>query len=135
MTNLLQSIRGFVGFILFVFAVLMTFQGFPGALLSWFGGGVVAMGYAVAIATITHEDVGQGKEGPSPRFFRICLAFAIASLGAAMVGWGGLISVTISDSFVIPFRETGILIGIACGLFNVDRTFHSVGQATNKEAE
>ena len=86
MVNLLQSIRGFVGFILFVISVFMTFGGFPGALLSWLGGGVVTMGYTVAIATITHEDIGQGKEGAGARFGRICIAFAIASLGAALRG-------------------------------------------------
>ena len=59
MNNFLQSVRGFVGFLLFVLAVLMTFDGFPGALLSWFGGGVVTVGYSVAIATIAHTNTGQ----------------------------------------------------------------------------
>ena len=121
MTNFLQTVQGFVGFFLFVLAVLMTFQGFPGATFSWLGGGVIAAGYSVAIATITHEDTGQGKEGAGPRFLRICVAFALASLGAAMVEWGGLWSVTFFDAFTLPFRETGILVGIACGLFNIDK--------------
>ena len=133
MVNLLQSIRGFVGFILFVISVFMTFGGFPGALLSWLGGGVVTMGYTVAIATITHEDIGQGKEGAGARFGRICIAFAIASLGAAMIGWGGLWSISIADSFRIPFRETGILMGIAGGLFNIDKTFSIPGAQPEKK--
>ena len=122
MTQFLQSLRGFVGFAMFVLALLMTFKGFPGGLLSWLGGGVVTVAYSVAIATITHEDTGQGKEGPRDRFLRICLAFAIASVGAAMVEWGGLWSVTFFDTLNIPFRETGIVIGIVCGLFNIDKT-------------
>tara|TARA_B100000676_G_scaffold273209_1_gene291732 strand:- start:1526 stop:1966 length:441 start_codon:yes stop_codon:yes gene_type:complete len=127
MNNFLQSVRGFAGFFLFVLAVLMTFDGFTGALLSWLGGGVVCIGYSVAIATTTHEDTGQGKEGALPRFLRICVAFAIASLGAAMVEWGGLWSVTFFDSFTVPFRETGILIGITCGLFNIDKSLVGPG--------
>ena len=132
MNNFLQSVRGFAGLFLFVLAVLMTFDGFTGALLSWLGGGVVCIGYSVAIATITHEDTGQGKEGALPRFLRICVAFAIASLGAAMVTWGGLISVTMFDNITISFRSTGALIGIVCGLLNIDRNSNVAGLA-NKE--
>ena len=77
---------------------------------------------SVAIATITHEDTGQGKEGPPDRFLGICLAFAIAFFGAAMVEWGGLWSVTFFDTLNIPFRETGIVCGIVYGLFNIDKT-------------
>ena len=122
MTNFLQSVRGLGGFTLFVLAGLMTFDGFPGALLSWFGGGIVCVGYSVAIATMTHEDVGSGKEGPGPRLLRICLAFAIASLGAQVVVWGGLVSVSLGSAITIGFREAGIVIGILCGLFNIDKT-------------
>ena len=131
--NLLQFIRGFGGFILFVVSVVMTFKGFPFALLSWFGGGVITVAYTVAISTMTHEDVGHGKDSPRDRFIRICLGFAIASLGAAMVEWGGLISIGVGGSFVIPFRETGILIGIASGLYNIDAVAWTPGQITNKE--
>ena len=122
MTSILQSVRGFVGFALLVLSVMMTFSGFPGALLSWLGGGVLCMGYTVAIATIAHADVGSGLEGPGARFLHICAAFAVASLGAAMVTWGGLLSVTFLDSLTVPFRETGIVIGIVGGLFNIDKT-------------
>ena len=90
------------------------------------------MGYSVAVATITHEDTGQGKEGSGTRFIRICIAFPVASLGAAMIEWGGLWSVTFFDAFTIPFRETGIIVGIAGGLFNIDKTTVILGsqQAT-----
>ena len=132
MNNFLQSVRGLTGVFLLVIAVLMTFDGFPGALVSWLGGGVVCIGYSVAIATITHEDTGQGKEGALPRFLRICIAFAIASLGAAMIEWSGLWSVSFFDAFTVPFRETGILIGIACGLFNIDKTSMVTGMNQEK---
>ena len=125
MVRFLQSVRGLVGFVTFVLSVIMTFDGFPLALLSWLGAGVMMVGYTVAIATITHEDVGEGKEGPVSRFLRICLAFAIASIGGAMVGWGGLLSVSFFDNITIGFRETGVFTGVVCGLFNIDKALQS----------
>ena len=135
MINLLQSIRGLVGFILLVFSVILSFQGFPAALLSWLGGGVVTVGYAVAISKITHEDTGNGKESPGTRFFVICLAFALASLGSALITWGGLVSIGVGGPVVIPFRETGILIGIACGLFNIDKTLVNPVQVRSSDED
>ena len=79
MVNFLQSVRALVGLVLFVISLLITFDGFPGALLSWLGGGVVTLGYTVAISTITHEDIGNGKQGPGTRFILICIAFAQAN--------------------------------------------------------
>ena len=132
MIQFLQSARALVGLVMLVFSVFLSFKGFPLALLSWLGGGVVLMGYSVAIATITHEDTGQGKEGSGSRFLRICVAFAVASLGAAMVRWGGLWSISIGN-FTIPFRETGILFGIAGGLWNIDKTLYVGGQPVVKK--
>ena len=133
MVNFLQSVRGLFGFVAFVLSVIMTFDGFPLALLSWLGAGVMMVGYTVAIATITHEDVGSGKEGSVARFIRICLAFAIASVGGAMVGWGGLLSVSFFDSITIGFRETAIITGIICGLFNIDKSWQSPAIQPMKE--
>ena len=45
---------------------------------------------------------------------------------------GGLWSVTFFDSFTVPFRETGILIGIACGLYNIDKTPMAPGMNQGK---
>ena len=120
MKALFQNIRALTGFVLLIFALFLTFDGFPGAMLSWLGGGVVMTGYTGSIATITHEDTGEGKLTTGMRILVISVGFAIASFGSAMIDWGGLTSVTLSDSFTVPFRETGILFGIAGGLYNVD---------------
>ena len=120
MKALFQNIRALTGFALMMFALFLTFDGFPGAMLSWLGGGVVMTGYTGSIATITHEDTGEGKLTTGMRILVISVGFAIASFGSAMIDWGGLTSVTLSDSFTVPFRETGILFGIAGGLYNVD---------------
>ena len=123
MVNFLQSVRALVGLILFVVSLLITFDGFPGALLSWFGGGVVTLGYTVAIASITHEDIGNGKQGPGTRFILICIAFAVASFGKAMVMWGN--SNIVLFGSVINFVEVGVVLGIICGLFNIDKKWAS----------
>lgn len=120
MKALFQNIRALTGFALLIFALFLTFDGFPGAMLSWLGGGVVMTGYTGSIATITHEDTGEGKLTAGMRILVISIGFAIASFGSAMIDWGGLTSVTLSDTFTVPFRETGILFGIAGGLYNVD---------------
>ena len=119
----LQEARGVVGMLVFLFSVFETFSGKPLALLSFFGAGLVMSGFTVATATITHEDVGQGKEGPGRRILRICFSFALASLGAAMVTWGGLVSMMFFDKITIGFIETGVYVGIVCGLFNIDKTW------------
>ena len=103
---------------LFIWSLFLTFNGFPGALLSWLGGAIVMIGYTGSIATLTHSD--QGLSGVQ-RFIAICAGFALASLGSAMVVWGGLVSVTISDAFTIDFRAAGCVVGIVGGLFNIDR--------------
>ena len=123
MVNFLQSVRALVGLILFVVSLLITFDGFPGALLSWLGGGVVTLGYTVAIASITHEDIGNGKQGPGTRFILICIAFAVASFGKAMVMWGN--SNIVLFGSVINFVEVGVVLGIICGLFNIDKKWAS----------
>ena len=121
MKALFQNFRALTGLVLLIFALFLSFDGFPGAMVSWLGGGVVMSGYTGSIATITHEDTGEGKLTAGMRILIISVGFAIASFGSAMIDWGGLTSVTLSDTFTVPFRETGILFGIAGGLYNVDR--------------
>ena len=120
MKALFQSIRALSALVLLIFALFLSFDGFPGAILSWLGGGIVMTGYTGSIATITHEDTGEGKLTAGMRILVISIGFAIASFGSAMIDWGGLTSVTLSDTFTVPFRETVILFEIAGGLYNVD---------------
>ncbi|ABB35422.1 hypothetical protein [Synechococcus sp. CC9605] len=134
MVQFLQSARVLVGMVLFIWSVFLSFNGFPGALVSWLGGGVVLAGYNTSIASICYKDIGSGPVGSWSRIGTICVGFAIASLGSAMIGWGGLWSVSIGNSFTIPFRETGILFGIAGGLYNIDRFRCVAGQPVDKDS-
>ena len=133
MNAFFQNIRALTGFVLLIFALFLTFDGFPGAMLSWLGGGVVMTGYTGSIATITHEDTGEGKLTAGMRILVISVGFAIASFGSAMIDWGGLTSITLSETFIVPFRETGILFGIAAGLFNVDGKLLTSATSTIKK--
>ena len=126
---LLHSVRALLGLTLFIWSLFLSFDGFPGALLSWLGGGVVLIGYTGSIATLTHND--QGMTGVQ-RFIAICIGLALANLGAAMVVWGGLVSVTIADFLTIDFRTAGIVLGIVGGLFDIDKTFISTTGAGNR---
>ena len=126
---LLHSVRALLGLTLFIWSLFLSFDGFPGALLSWLGGGIVLIGYTGSIATLTHND--QGMTGVQ-RFIAICIGFALASLGAAIVVWGGLVSVTIADFLTIDFSTAGIVLGIVGGLFNIDKTFISTPGAGNR---
>ena len=120
MKALFQNIRALTALVLLIFALFLSFDGFPGAIVSWLGGGLVMTGYTGSISTITHENTGDGKLTAGMRILVISVGFAIASFGSAMIDWGGLTSVTLTDTFTLPFRETGILFGIAGGLYNVD---------------
>ena len=133
MNAFFQNIRALTGFVLLIFALFLTFDGFPGAMLSWLGGGIVMTGYTGSIATITHEDTGEGKLTAGMRILVISVGFAIASFGSAMIDWGGLTSITLSETFTVPFRETGILFGIAGGLFNVDGKLLTSATSTIKK--
>ena len=133
MVNFLQSVRVLVGLVTFVISVLITFDGSPGALLSWLGGGVVTLGNTVAIASITHEDIGSVRQGPATRFILICIAFAVAFFGKAMVEWGNT-NIILFGEVVVNFIEVGVVLGIICGLFNIDKKWASPAtQPSQKE--
>ena len=57
-----------------------------------------------AIATITHEDVGEGKEGQLPASF--ASAWLLPSLLLEEQWWDGEFVVSAFDNITIGFRET-----------------------------
>ena len=128
----LQNIRGLLGFALFVTCLVLSFKGFPLGLLSFFGSGLVLMGYQVATASICHTDSG-GSTSAGGRILTICLAFFFASLGSAIINWGGLATVNFGD-FSVSLRWAGILMGLAGGLWNIDYAFVTpTGRPINTE--
>ena len=132
MISLLQSVRGFLGFIFFITCLVLSFKGFPLGLLSFFGSFLVLMGYQVATASICHTDAG-GSTSAGGRIITICIAFFIASLGSAIINWGGLATVNFGD-FSVSLRWAGILMGLAGGLWNIDYAFVTpTGRPINTE--
>lgn len=119
MVNLLQSVRGLVALALFVMCASLSFQGFPGALVSLLGALLVLTGYTGSISTMCHTDTYAGKN-PWPRFGTICAGFAIASIGAAVINWGGLATINLG-SIPVDLKGVSIVGGIIGGLFNIDR--------------
>jgi hypothetical protein len=119
MTNVLQSIRALAGLFLLIACIQLSFKGFPFALISLLGSAIVLMGYQVAISTISHSD---SPTGPNPwrRFWTICVAFAVASLGAAAIQWGGLASINLGSA-LIDLKWAGVIAGATGGLFNIDK--------------
>ena len=82
------------------------------------------IGYTVAFSTMFHDNEDSPKTGIG-RFFLVCLAFAVASLGGAIIIWGGLSTINI---FEFPFRleYIGSVVGTASGIYNIDKTWGGV---------
>ena len=125
MRPFVSSVRGLVGFASFMICATLSFQGFPLALVSWLGMQALMIGYAVAFTTMFHHNNEYSPTTGIGRFFIICEAFAIASLGGAIIIWGGLSTINI---FEFPFRleYIGSVVGTASGIYNIDKTWGGV---------
>ena len=115
----LQGVRALLGLLIGVSCLLLTFKGFPLAMISFLGSGIVLTGYQVAISTLTHSDSPTGSSSWA-RFWTICVAFALASLGAAVIQWGGLVSIN-AGPVLIDLKTAGVIVGIVGGIFNIDK--------------
>ena len=124
MRSFVSSARGFIMAISLMMCVILSFRGFPLALVSWLGMLVQMTGYTVVLTTMFHnnEDLPKTVIG---RFFLVCLAFAVASLGGAIIIWGGLSTINI---FMLPFRleYVGSVLGTASGIYNIDKSWGGV---------
>ena len=108
-----------MGIFLATASIGLTFNGFPMALVSLLGSALVLIGYQVSISTLTHSDSPTGRN-PWQRFLAICLGFAVASIGRAVIQWGGLISINVG-LMVVDLYAAGVVAGVLGGLFNIDK--------------
>lgn len=124
MRSFVSSARGLIMAISLMMCAILSFKGFPLALVSWLGMLVQMTGYTVAFSTMFHNNKDSPKTGIG-RFFLVCLAFAVASLGGAIIIWGGLSTINI---FYFPFRleYMGALVGTASGIYNIDKSWGGV---------
>ncbi len=113
----MQAIRNFICFLVFVACVVLSFKGFPYGIISYIGFQTGVAGWTAAISAICHP-MGSGS---SRRLITIFISFAIASLGRAIVDWGGLAFINIGD-LPIGVANLGAYMGIIGGLFNVDKS-------------
>ena len=104
--------------LLFISCIILSFKGFPLALVSFLGSGMTFWGYSVAIATMTHSNTAAGNS-PTQRILMICIHFGLASLGVAVIQWGGLNSINIGIAS-IDLKTIAVLTGVIGGLLNMD---------------
>ena len=121
--SFIRKARIVIGLLLFIWTLSLSFSGFPLGLISWLGAAVYMVGWGTAIACVFHNEVNvrEGRISSGQRFIRACIGFAMAGLGLAMINWGGLISVTFSDTITLDFQLVAGWLGTFAGLFNVDR--------------
>jgi hypothetical protein len=79
----------------------------------------VITGYTGSISVLTHTDTYAGDK-PWSRFWTICAGFAIASLGAGIINWGGLASINFG-SLTVDLKAVSVVGGVIGGLFNIDK--------------
>lgn len=118
----LHFLRTIITMLLFISCIILSFKGFPLALVSFLGSGMTFLGYSVAIATMTHSDTAAGNS-PTQRILMICIHFGLASLGVAVIQWGGLSSINIgiaSIDLTIDLKTIAVVTGVISGLLNMD---------------
>ena len=109
MRSFVTSVRGFAIFISFVMCLILSFKGFPLALVSWLGMFILMTGYGVAFSTMFHTNEDSPTTGIG-KFFLVCVEFAVASFGGAVIIWAGLTTINIverSRESVEHRRKTG----------------------------
>ena len=70
------------------------------------------------LSSDTHGTYAGDK--PWSRFWTICAGFAIASLGAGIINWGGLASINFG-SLTVDLKAVSVVGGVIGGLFNIDK--------------
>ena len=119
-----SSARTLIGFATLVMCLILSFKGFPLAMVSWLGAGVAMTGYTGAFTTIFHNN-SDSPSTPVGKFLTVCIGFAIASIGGAVIDWGGLVTINIGK-FPINLQYISVLVGILSGVFNIDKTWGGV---------
>ena len=115
MRKFVSSARGLIGFISLFLCLILSFQGLPFALVSWIGFFILMTEYAVAFTTVFHSNDDSPSSGAG-KFLLVCKAFAVVSLGGAVIRWGGLASISIGE---LPFNLQciGAVLAAASGIF------------------
>ncbi len=112
----MKEIRNLFCLIIFVVCIVLSFKGFPFGIVSYIGFLTGVGGWTAAIAAICHP---MGSK-TNRRLITIFLGFAFASLGRAIVYWGGLVGFNLG-TFSIEIASLSAVIGILSGLFNLDK--------------
>ena len=127
MRNLIESARALIGLALFVICLVLSFKGFPLALVSLTGSLLMLIACTQGVAAIFHKEessmtlgANYSSDSSSSRFIRVCIAFAIAAFGSVVINWGGLASINIGQ-LTLDFKVIAVAIGVLGGLVNIDK--------------
>jgi hypothetical protein len=120
-TKPLRVYRSVVSAFLVVTCVVLSFRGFPWAMVSLLGSLIVMTGYTGAVSAILRANTPAGAK-PFKRFLFICLGFAVASVGASLIPAGGLVSITVAG-VTLDLKLLGVVGGILSAILQLDDAF------------
>ena len=117
----MQSIRNFLAIAIIFPCFALTFQGFPGALISYLGFVGVLTAWTVFICALVHPHNCSKKY----RFGVLLLTVIIFFASSSIINLGGLARINISifnNNFDIWLNQFGTLLGIFGGIYDVDNS-------------
>jgi len=117
----LSFVRGFICLLVFLSCIALSFKGFPLGIISFVGFMIVITGWTRAISAMFHPMGATTLR----RLLVIFIGFAIASLGRAIIDWGGLAFINIGD-LKISIGQMGAYIGLLGGLVNLDKSMYLI---------
>lgn len=117
----ISFVRAFICLLIFLSCITLSFKGFPLGIISFIGFMIVITGWTPAISAMFHPMGATTLR----RLLVIFIGFALASLGRAIIDWGGLAFINIGD-LKISIGQMGACIGLIGGLVNLDKSMYLI---------
>ena len=116
----MQKIRNFFAVAILLPCFVLTFQGFPGGLISYLGFLGVLTAWTVFLSALFHPYRSSKKY----RFGVLLFAVVIFFVSSSIINVGGLARIGIpifGMNIDIWLNEMGILLGVLGGIFDLDK--------------
>ena len=117
MPKLIENVRALLFLALGAACLVLTFKGFPLALVSFLGFLIILTACTRGVQALLFKDKDPLMN--SSRLASVILSIALGAFGIAVVKWGGLSSISIGQ-LTIGLDFMGVAIGIAGGLARLD---------------
>jgi len=118
MSQLIENIRALLFLFLGAICVVLSFRGFPFAMVSFLGSLIILTACTRGVQLLLYKDENPLMNEVS-RLPGVLIAIALGALGFAVVKWGGLASISIG-TITIGLDYMGIAVGVAGGLARLD---------------